>query len=336
MCFGGVCVFEGIWVLKNAFAMFVAALLAVVLSTAARSEDLRSLKLNQSTVGLLASQPSLAEDALAMANAIDHTDGLRVLPIIGRGSLQSINDLLFLRGVDAALLSSDSLAFVKKHNLYEDETGKLAYLAKLATLNVVVVARKEIAGIDNLAGMRVATGPANSDEFVAAELIFDALGTTFERVPTTGKNSLAALLDGRIDAAVFVGAPSYSLLNTIKANSGLHILSLSLPETLTETYSPAILENKDFPRLIAEGTVVETVAAALILAVFDWPERSERFYKMRKFNKALLSTYLASRSAEEGTNFSAAVPGWKQYLTAKDLMGTTKAPQQSLTITTLQ
>ena len=81
---------------------------------------------------------------------------------------------------------------------------------------------------------------------------------------------------------------------------------------------------------------METVAAALILAVFDWPDRSERFYKLKKFNKALLSTYLATRNAEQSTNFSAAVPGWRQYLTAKDLMGTTKTPQQSLTITTLQ
>lgn len=322
--------------MKNAFVSFVAALLAVVLSTGARSEDLRSLKLNQSTVGLLASQPSLSENALEIANAMDHTDGLRVLPIIGRGSLQSINDLLFLRGVDVALLSSDSLAFVKKHDLYKDETGKLAYLAKLATLNVVVVARKDIAGVNSLEGMRIATGPANSDEFVAAELVFDALGTKYERVPTTGKNSLAALLDGRIDAAVFVGTPSYRLLNSIKANSGLHIIPLPLPGTLAETYSPAILESTEFPNLIAEGTAVETVAAALILAVFDWPDRSERFYKLKKFNKALLSTYLATRTAEQGTNFSAAVPGWKQYLTAKDLMGNIKAPQQSLTITTLQ
>ena len=316
--------------------MFVAALLAVVLSTGVRSEDVRSLKLNQSTVGLLASQPSLSENVLEMAAAMDHTDGLRVLPILGRGSLQSINDLLFLRGIDVALLSSDSLAFVKKHDLYKEETGKLAYLAKLATLNVVVVARKDIAGVNSLEDMRIATGPANSDEFVAAELIFDALGTKFERIPTTGKNSLAALLDGRIDAAVFVGTPSYRLLNSIKANSGLHILPLSLPESLAETYSPAILESSDFPNLIAEGTVVETVAAALILAVFDWPERSERFNKLKKFNKALLSTYLATRTAEQSTNFSAAVPGWKQYLTAKDLMGNIKAPQQSLTITTLQ
>jgi hypothetical protein len=97
-----------------------------------------------------------------------------------------------------------------------------------------------------------------------------------------------------------------------------------------------MLGNADFPRLIADGTAVETVASALILAVFDWPERSERFYKLRKFNKALLSTYLASRKEDQSTNFSAAVPGWKQYLTAKDLMGAVKPAQNSLTEATLQ
>ena len=322
--------------MKNAYVVFVAVLLAVALSTGARSEDARILKLNQGTVGLLASEPGLAANVLEIANAMDHTDGLRVLPIIGRGSLQSLNDLLFLRGVDVALLSSDSLAYVKQNNLYKGETGKLAYVAKLANLNVIILARKEIGVIEDLPGMRIATGPANSDEFVASELVFGALGTNYERVPTTGKNSLAALLDERIDAAVFTGSDSYSVLNSIKATSGLHILSLSLPESLSEVYSPAILSHEDFPNFIAEGTAVETIASALILAVFDWPDRTERFYKLRKFNKALLSTYLATRNTEQSTNFSAAVPGWKQYLTAKDLMGATKPAQDSLSPTTIQ
>ncbi|MGB9144084.1 MAG: TAXI family TRAP transporter solute-binding subunit, partial [Aestuariivirga sp.] len=239
--------------MKNAFAMFVAVFLAFALSTVVQSEDLRSQKLNQSTIGLLASTPELSGNVLDIADAMDHTDGLRILPIIGRGSLQSINDLLFLRGVDVALLSSDSLAFVKKHDLYKEETGKIAYMAKLANLNVIVLARKDIAGIENLTGLRVATGPANSDEFVAAELIFDAIGMPYERVPTTGKNSVAALLDGRIDAAVFTGAASVQLLNAIKAKSGLHILPLSLPESLADTYSPAILDSKEFPNLIPDG-----------------------------------------------------------------------------------
>jgi hypothetical protein len=152
--------------LKNAFVVFVVAWLAFAFGSEARSEDIRGLKLNQSIVGLLASEPSLAENVLEIANTMDHTDGLRALPIIGRGSLQSINDLLFWCGVDVA-------------------------------------------------------GPANSDEFIAAELVFGALGTNYERVPTTGKNLHAALLDGRIDAAVFTGADAYTLLNSIRAKSGL-------------------------------------------------------------------------------------------------------------------
>ena len=280
---------------------------------------------------------ALSDNVLEIANAMDHTDGLRVLPIIGRGSLQSINDLLFLRGVDVALLSSDSLAFVKKNNLYKDETGKLAYLAKLANLNVIVLARKEIAVIEDLAGMRIATGPANSDEFVAAELVFGALGTNYERVPTTGKNSLAALLDGRIDAAVFAGSASYRLLNSIKANSGLHILSLSLPESLAEVYSPAILSHEDFPNLIAEGTAVETVASALILAVFRLARAQRALLQAEKIQQGpALNLSRHPQRVEQSTNFSAAVPGWKQYLTAKDLMGAIKPAQNSLTSTTLQ
>ena len=322
--------------MKNAFVMFVAVWLAVALSTGARSEDIRGLKLNQSTIGLLAGEPSLVGNVLEIANTMDHTDGLRILPIIGRGSLQSINDLLFLRGVDVALLSSDSLAYVKKNDLYKEETGKVAYLAKLANTNIIVLARKDVATIEGLSGKKIATGPANSDEFVAAELIFGGFGTNYDRVPTIGKSSLKALLDGRIDAAVFVGSDSYRLLDSIKSNSGLHILSLSLPESLAEVYSPAILGHTDFPNLIAEGAAVETVAAALILAVFDWPDRTERFYKLKKFNSALFSTYLASLDKEQSTNFSAAVPGWTQYLTAKELMGARKPSQQSLTISKLQ
>jgi uncharacterized protein len=205
--------------LKNAFVVFVVAWLAF--GNEARSEDVGGLKLNQSTVGLLTSEPGRAGNMLEITNAVDHTDGLRERPIIGRGSLQSINGLLFLRSVDVALLSSDSLAYVKQNKLYKDETGKLAYLAKLANMNVIILARKEIGVNEELPGMRIATGPANGDEFIADELVLGALGTNYGRVATTGKNSLAALLDGRIDAAVFTRADSHTLLNSIRANGGL-------------------------------------------------------------------------------------------------------------------
>ena len=207
--------------MKNAFVVFVVAWLAF--GNEARSEDVGGLKLKQSTVGLLTSEPGRAGDVLEFTNAVDHTDGLRARPIIGRGSPQSINGLLFLRSVDVALPSSDSLAlaYVKQNKLCKDQTGKLAYLAKLANMNVIRLARKEIGVNEDLPGMRIATGPANGDEFIADELVLGALGTNYGRVATTGKNSFAALLDGRIAAAVFTGADSHTLLNSMRANGGL-------------------------------------------------------------------------------------------------------------------
>jgi hypothetical protein len=94
--------------LKNALSLFGCFLLFVAMTLGVQAAESRSSKLNQGAVGLLASQPDLIDDALLIADALDHTKGLRILPIVGRGGLQSINDLLFLRGIDVAMIASDS------------------------------------------------------------------------------------------------------------------------------------------------------------------------------------------------------------------------------------
>jgi TRAP-type uncharacterized transport system substrate-binding protein len=44
-----------------------------------------------------------------LASVLDDDDNLRVLPIIGRGSVQSVADTLFLKGVDLGIVHlSDS------------------------------------------------------------------------------------------------------------------------------------------------------------------------------------------------------------------------------------
>ncbi len=93
--------------MKNAFVVFVVALFAF--GNEARSEDVGGLRLNQSTVALLTSEPGRAGNVREIANAVNHTDGLRSRTIVGYDSFQSINGMLFLRSIDLELLSSDSL-----------------------------------------------------------------------------------------------------------------------------------------------------------------------------------------------------------------------------------
>jgi uncharacterized protein len=320
--------------LKNALGVLAAVMLSAALGSAALASDTRAEKLNQGAVGLLASQGYLLDDALQIANAVDHIEGLRVLPVVGRGGMQSINDLLFLRGIDVALLCSDTLAFAKKNKLYADETAKISYLAKIGNENIIIVARSEFTTLESLAGKRIGVGRTDSDEFVAADLVLGSLNPGFEPVASSGKPAVEALLSGRLDAVMFSGTSAYADLTAIKANRGLHILPIALNDNLGDTYSPAILSSTDVPNLIPAGTVVETVASSLVLAVFDWPQKSERYYKLEKFNRALLASYSASLNKERATNFLAAVPGWKPYLTGKQTGGATPLPQ--LTTTALQ
>ena len=91
-------------------------------------------------------------------------------------------------------------------------------------MNVIILARKKIGAIEDLPSIRIETGLANSDECIAAELVFITLGTNYERVPTAGKNSLAPLLDGRIDTTIFTGSGAYAPLNSINAKNELALL----------------------------------------------------------------------------------------------------------------
>ena len=44
-----------------------------------------------------------------LASVLDDGNKLRVLPIVGRGSVQSVADILFLQGVDLGIVRADTL-----------------------------------------------------------------------------------------------------------------------------------------------------------------------------------------------------------------------------------
>src|SRR5215467_13117269 len=49
-----------------------------------------------------------------LASMLDDGEKLRVLPIVGRGSVQSIADILYLKGVDLGIIRSDTLDYLEK------------------------------------------------------------------------------------------------------------------------------------------------------------------------------------------------------------------------------
>ena len=80
--------------------------------TAARAAGQRAVEtLNAWTVGLAGGQLEGAPIRFAteIARVVDDGDNLHVLPIVTRGPAENIEDLLYLRGVDVAIINTDAL-----------------------------------------------------------------------------------------------------------------------------------------------------------------------------------------------------------------------------------
>ena len=158
--------------------------------------------------------------AADLANALDDGYELRVLPIIGKGSVRNIEDLLLLRGIDVAIVQSDVLDFYKRAELVPNIEGKLRYIAKLYNEEVHVLAKSQHGTIDDLGGKRVNFGTDGSGTFMTASIIFDDLGIDVDVQSDPEPIALEKLRAGEIDALVFVGGKPVDLIAEVARRSG--------------------------------------------------------------------------------------------------------------------
>jgi TRAP-type uncharacterized transport system substrate-binding protein len=95
-----------------------------------------------------------ARIAADMASVLDDGDQQRIVPQQGHGSLQNLADLLFMKGVDLAIVQADVLARVRADRSMPNESS-IQYIAKLYDEEVHVLARREIRTLNDLAGQPV-------------------------------------------------------------------------------------------------------------------------------------------------------------------------------------
>src|SRR6266849_10254492 len=90
-------------------------------------------RLNANTVTLISGTigGTYVQFGADLASALDDGDNLRVLPIVGRGSVQSVADILFLKGVDVGIVRSDTLDYLEKKGYANNIKKQFAYIIKL-------------------------------------------------------------------------------------------------------------------------------------------------------------------------------------------------------------
>ena len=123
------------------------------------SDAVRIAQASNSTLGLIAGGPGSTDARVAaeIARVVDDDDKLRVLPMQGRGSEQNIADLIYLKGVDLAIVHADVLSQTMQRGSIPREAS-VQYICKLFQEEVHILARKDIVGLGDLAGKLVSVG----------------------------------------------------------------------------------------------------------------------------------------------------------------------------------
>ncbi|MCC7049688.1 MAG: TRAP transporter substrate-binding protein [Alphaproteobacteria bacterium] len=253
--------------------------------------------------------------AADLAAVLDGPD-LRVLPVLGKGSLQNLNDLVYLRGVDIAIVQSDALAYARREKLLPSDRS-IAYIAKLYNEEFHLLASTEIKDIAELAGKPVNLDTRGSGSYLTGTLLFNLLKIPVEPVYNDQQLALEKLRRGEIAAMVYVAGKPTRLFRELKPEDGVHFLPVPLAAELIETYLPSRLSREDYPQLIAEGAEIDTVAVGAVMAVYNWAADTERYRRVKRFVDAFFSDFGkfldAPRHAKwKEVNLAAQVPGWQR------------------------
>src|SRR5437773_2862067 len=144
-------------------SIMVAAIITVLMSPAALAAPAGTAALpdavvaNRGVVELETGRASgisvrIAED---LANIIDDGATRRVLPVVGKGSLQNLTDLKLLRGIDLAILQTDVLDYARQANYFPGIETWVSYIAKLYNEEFHLLARRDIRSVADLANQKV-------------------------------------------------------------------------------------------------------------------------------------------------------------------------------------
>jgi hypothetical protein len=102
-----------------------------------------------------------------------------------------------------------------------------------------------------------------------------------------------------------------------------HLLSIPFEGEIAESYFPARLANADYPQLVDKDKPVDTLAVGSLLAVFNWPENSDRYNRVKRFVDAFFSRFdeflqPGRHPKWKEVNLAADVPGWERVKPAQD------------------
>jgi TRAP transporter TAXI family solute receptor len=257
-----------------------------------------------------------------LASVLDDGNKLRVLPIVGRGSVQSVADILFLQGVDLGIVRADTLDYLERKGFAKDIKKQFSYVTKLYNEEMHVVAPKTIRTLKDLEGKIVSVDLPNGGTFVTALTVFERLGMKAKFVYIEQRIAMEKLKAGEIDAVIVTGGKPYKSVSTFTNDGRFHLVTVDYDKPLQNDYLPATLTSKDYPNLITDQERVDTIAVPAVLAAYNWAPNTERSRKLALFVDAFFSKFPTFQNPPfhpkwKEVSLAAPLPDWNRLPSAK-------------------
>jgi len=280
---------------------------------------------NKGTVGVVSGGigGTYVQIAADLAKVLDDGSELRVIPIIGKGSVQNITDILYLKGTDIGIVQSDVLTFIKDQRIHRGINKRIKYITKLYNEEFHLLANKGIRSLDDLAGRKVNFGTPGSGTDMTAQTVFKGLGVDVAAVYDDYAVALEKVKSGEIAAMVYVAGKPVSAFTPLGPDDYVHLLPIQYQGEVAKAYLPSTFTSDDYPGLVPLGQEVETVAVGAIMAVFNWQPGSYRYKKVKKFIEAMFHNFSKFQQSPrhkkwQEVNLAADVPGWERFKPAAD------------------
>lgn len=276
------------------------------------------------TVGMITGDIGSTELRIAndLAKTLNDAPRLRIVPMIGESAIRNVNDLLFLQGVDVALIQSDVLSQLRRTKRMPGIEDRIHYIAKLHSEEFHVLSRMQYLCLADLAGRKVNFGLAGSGSAITAEAVFEANKVEVRPVYMDQGNAIEKLKTGELDAIVFVSGKPSAVFREIRYMDRVHFLDVDFSDSLQREYLPAIMTHDDYPDLIAPNETVSTIAVSSVMAALNSEEKSERYQKLSRFVESFFArfTELGRNSGHvKWSELSVTAPlnGWTRFAAAQ-------------------
>ncbi len=290
-------------------------------------ENAKSVRLNNWTIGLAGGllEGTFSKYAADLGKALDDGDNLRVLQIISYGAVGNVTDLVYLKGVDFAITYADVLDYFKNVEKIPAIERRVNYVIPMFQGEFHLLVRPEIKTIQDLAGKKVSFNTVGSAANYTGGIVFDRLGVKAERVFMNNSLALEAMRKGELFGLIHVVGKPNSLFTQMKPEPGFHFLPLEYTEKFQDYYTPAELNNADYPNLIPQGETVQTISVQALLAVYNWQRNTDRFRRCVRFVEYLFDRFdrLRERPFQPGwkqVNLAGTIPGWTRFPPAQEIL----------------